>query len=345
MSNLGVHLDDDLLAHMALHHLPTKHLTTRQVMIATAESSDTALTLTGVLSQIQELIRDTNSTTNTATALNVRAKQSNINNRSSSYEQCTNGHRNPKTAHSEENCWQLHPSKNPHSNAQSSANVDTITGRALCTRVTNGAVYEKAILESGSSHHMFNNKKHFVSHQPQETKIKVANGDSMTGLGVGTVGGSSLGLPLPLSDALLVPELKYNLVSLVKLAQKGCSLEFKDNNRFEVKQDDKIALTGRIINRLMGLDLEIGKSYLSKHLSPPTAADGTLLHSRLGHPGTCPFQKAFPGYSPPTHCDPCVMAKHHRLPYGGKFKVAKDILDLLHSDLSRIIYPSSLGGN
>lgn len=39
------------------------------------------------------------------------------------------------------------------------------------------------------------------------------------------------------------------------------------------------------------------------------------------------------------------MAKHHRLPYGGKFEVAKDILELLHSDLSGIISPPSLGGN
>lgn len=28
MANSGVHLDDDLLAHMALHHLPAEHLTT-----------------------------------------------------------------------------------------------------------------------------------------------------------------------------------------------------------------------------------------------------------------------------------------------------------------------------
>lgn len=40
MSNSGVHLDDDLLAHMALHHLPEEHSTTRQVIIATAELSD-----------------------------------------------------------------------------------------------------------------------------------------------------------------------------------------------------------------------------------------------------------------------------------------------------------------
>lgn len=43
MANAGVKLDDDLLAHIALHHLPLEHQMTRQVMIATAESSNVAL--------------------------------------------------------------------------------------------------------------------------------------------------------------------------------------------------------------------------------------------------------------------------------------------------------------
>lgn len=133
MANAGVHLDDDLLAHMALHHIPAEHTTTRQVIIATSESSDTALTLTGVLGQIHELIRDNNSTQVVASALSTRAKPGNS--RSTSYERCTNGVHNPKTAHNEESCWQVHPSKSPHANSRTSANVATITGRALCARI------------------------------------------------------------------------------------------------------------------------------------------------------------------------------------------------------------------
>lgn len=76
MANSGVHLDDDLLAHMALHHLPAEHSTTRQVIVATAESSDSALTLSGVLSQMHELIRDHNSSKTSATALISSTKTS-----------------------------------------------------------------------------------------------------------------------------------------------------------------------------------------------------------------------------------------------------------------------------
>ena len=82
----------------------------------------------------------------------------------------------------------------------------------------------------------------------------------MTGLGVGTVTGSSLSAPLSLSGTLHVPELKCNLVSLVQLANKRCSLTFGENGKFEVTQGDKVALTGRVVDGFMELDLDLGKS-------------------------------------------------------------------------------------
>lgn len=78
MDKAGVHLDNDLLVHMVLYHLPLEYLTTQQVIIATAEESDTALTLTGVLSQIHKLIRDHASVQISATTLNTKT-QSNSN--------------------------------------------------------------------------------------------------------------------------------------------------------------------------------------------------------------------------------------------------------------------------
>lgn len=111
MANAGVKLDDDLLAHIALHHLPVEHQTTRQVMIATAESSNTALTLNGVLSQINKLVRDGDNQKTTAAALNVWSKQHQQ--QFSSYKRCLNGTHNPKTAHTVEEFWQVHPEKNP----------------------------------------------------------------------------------------------------------------------------------------------------------------------------------------------------------------------------------------
>lgn len=108
MSNAGVKLDDDLLAHMALLHLPEEHRTTRTVMVATAESSDIALTLSSVLSQINELVRDNSSTSTKSSAITAKTSPSK---RNTNYERCTDGKHNPKTSHTEEECFQVHPEK------------------------------------------------------------------------------------------------------------------------------------------------------------------------------------------------------------------------------------------
>ena len=343
MTDSGVNLDDDLLAHMALHHLPAEHKTTRQVVIATSESSNIALSLSGVLSQMNELICDGTTVNHSANALVSHFKTPNQ--RSNTYERCTKGRHNPKTAHSDESCWQLHPNKSPHNNPKTSANVATISGRALCARASRGVKTDKSILDSGSSHHMFKDQKHFSDHNSQETTIEVANGETMTGQGICTVSASHKGAPLSFGNTLHVPDLKCNLVSLVQLAKNGCSLTFKDGGRFEVTQDDEIALSGTIVDGLMELDLELGTSSLPNPCAYTVVTDSVLLHSRLGHPGRLPFIKAFPNHSPPTLCDPCILSKHHRLPYHGRFPVAKEKLEMIHSDLSGIITPASQGGN
>lgn len=95
----------------------------------------------------------------------------------------------------------------------------------------------------------------------------------------------------------------------------------------------------------MELDLDLGKSTLIKPIDFNANTNGALFHSCLGHPGCRPFSKAFPGVTPPSHCDPCILSKHHQLLYQGKFKVASERMELIHSNLSGIITPPSLGGS
>lgn len=94
----------------------------------------------------------------------------------------------------------------------------------------------------------------------------------------------------------------------------------------------------------MKLDLELGKSSQLNPFACLSAINGALLHSRLVHPSHCPFSKAFPGSNAPSPSDPCIMLKHHWLPYKGQFKVAEERLKLINSDLRGIINPPSLGG-
>lgn len=155
---------------------------------------------------MHELICDHDSSKTLATALRTCLKT--INYQSTNYKCCTNGIHNYKTAHDKAICWQLNPAKNPHYNSKSKANVASITGCALCTRDHQGNKSGESTLDSGSFHHMFKDKANSIAHSRQETKIKIANGASMTELGVGPVSGSHLGAPLSLSGTLHVPDLK-----------------------------------------------------------------------------------------------------------------------------------------
>ncbi|KAG0139218.1 hypothetical protein CROQUDRAFT_101928 [Cronartium quercuum f. sp. fusiforme G11] len=111
MGAAGVSLDDHLLAHTALYHLPEEHKTTRTVMITSAKASDMVLTLSSVLSQINELVRDGSAATPKNSTSAFSAKNTGNYKRVTNYERCLNGKHNPKTAHPESECFQLHPEK------------------------------------------------------------------------------------------------------------------------------------------------------------------------------------------------------------------------------------------
>lgn len=172
----------------------------------------------------------------------------------------------------------------------------------------NGNRSGKPILDTGTTQKMFKDRSLFAKYAPLDTTIEVANGDSIEAQGVGTVKATHLGSPLSFPNALHVPDLKTDLVSMTELAKKGCSIEFSNNGSFEVIQGSDAVLSGKLADGLMELDVDIGKSPPS-FTALATRTDGNLLHSRLGHPGPIPLSKGFPGITPPTSCDPCIMAK------------------------------------
>lgn len=153
------------------------------------------------------------------------------------------------------------------------------------------------------------------------------------------------GEPLTFCNSLHVPSLKTDLVSMVELAKKGCSIVFKESGMFEVVQDSDVVLSGNLVEGLMQLDIELGSSPPQLLYAMPAQTDGHLLHSCLGNPGSQPFSVVHPGIEAPTACEPCILSNHHRLPYKGKFKIATSYLEMLHSDLSGVISPPSLSGS
>ena len=77
------------------------------------------------------------------------------------------------------------------------------------------------LIDSGASRHMVNDPKMFKSITPESHPIKVANGQVVTSTGIGTAElPDGTGKVVRLTNALLVPDLSYNLISVAALATK-----------------------------------------------------------------------------------------------------------------------------
>lgn len=131
---------------------------------------------------------------------------------------------------------------------------------------------------------------------------------------------------------------------MLSLAKKFCLIVSKDNGHLVVMKDQDKILSGNLANRVMELDWVLGKSSPMTTLVMNTWADNLTLHRRLGHTEQKPFKVVFPKSAHPPHCEPCVLSKNHCLTYPCQFEVAANKLDNIHSDLSGIITPPSLGG-
>ncbi|MBW0531561.1 hypothetical protein O181_071276 [Austropuccinia psidii MF-1] len=142
---------------------------------------------------------------------------------------CQNGKHNPKnTTHKESSCWVEHPELRPPSNRgrkkyskQDNEDETHQTGASalLTTKILNTTEENSLVVNCGSTHHMFNNKKLFTNFI--ETKeLKIATSDptsSLISTGKGTVTIMFNNNKLILQNCLYVSNLSKNLISLLQI--------------------------------------------------------------------------------------------------------------------------------
>lgn len=114
---------------------------------------------------------------------------------------------------------------------------------------------EKFVIDSGAFNHMMNNKQYFTEFEPiNPSGIMIANGAKLTTEGKGTVSFKVKNInrktsDVILSEALYVPELETNLISVKKITEKGLSVLFNEN-KCVIAKEDKIILECNAINNL-----------------------------------------------------------------------------------------------
>ncbi|MBW0522042.1 hypothetical protein O181_061757, partial [Austropuccinia psidii MF-1] len=180
---------------------------------------------------------------------------------------------------------------------------------------------KQTILDSGASDHMFTNKNDFDTLENSTGAAQIGQeGVKIPIEGKGSVTKNSNERKITFQNALYVPKLPYNLISLSQIWNKGGDLRRLPKNKFTIEKRNQILFGGDIENGLLHIKFNQTQAIISKH-------------ERLGHPGK---EKG---------CEPCHLGKGTRKQFKKELERTKNNLDELSIDLMGPIKPESLGGS
>lgn len=151
-------------------------------------------------------------------------------------------------------------------------------------------------------------------------------------------------------NVLYVPELKTNLLSISKIIESGCKILFNEHGCEIYNQSNKLVAKAYLMNNTYQL-----KSCQSTEMQAMTAKsddDIYLWHQRMGHLNFTDINK-IPNcaegvkLSPQKQncvCITCLEGKQTRLPFPSEGSHAKELLELIHSDVCGPMKHVSIGG-
>jgi len=208
------------------------------------------------------------------------------------------------------------------------------------------------IIDSGATQHMFNNAGVFENMLPRKLNISCANAQEIEATHEGFVDlqfGDDF--VMHLQNALYVPKLNHNLLSVRALNKEGHDVIFHRNGSVVLTDNESSSsyTIGHAIGNLYHLTRETAKTNLVAAIEDPY----TIWHHRLGHPQAKVLQSiskyvtGINDLTPSTKlCEGCVLAKSHRLPFPKAAENrTKDLLGRIHSDLCGPMPTPSLIGS
>ncbi|MBW0539206.1 hypothetical protein O181_078921 [Austropuccinia psidii MF-1] len=138
-----------------------------------------------------------------------------------------------------------------------------------CALVANN---KQTILDSGANDHMFTNESDFINLKELSGGVQIGQEGVKTPIKGREVVKISNKNKIVFKEALLVPSLPYNLISLSRIWKEKGDLEILQDGKFQVIKNKKKVFGGNIENRLLHVDFDYKKAFESEH-------------ERLGHSG------------------------------------------------------------
>lgn len=212
---------------------------------------------------------------------------------------------------------------------------------------------EPWIIDSGSDRHMTSHREFFSNFVELAPSPVRTGGTVIHSVGEGSVTlnikRNDTTIEVTLNHVLYVPELTANLISVKFLAKKLNILTVfdADNCKLIDKHTKQILATGTS----KGENLYYLDTVKNTAMINTKSESINMWHKRLAHlsyPGLQRLKSMAYGINfsdDPDNCVPCIKGKIHRQPFPNqKVKRAKDVLELVHSDLCGPMEIPSHGG-
>ncbi|MBW0500317.1 hypothetical protein O181_040032 [Austropuccinia psidii MF-1] len=132
---------------------------------------------------------------------------------------------------------------------------------------------KRTIIDSVASNHMFTNKNDFDTLENSTGAVQIGQeGVKIANEGKGPVTKNSNGRKIPFQNALYIPKLPYNPISLSQTWNKGGDLKQLAKNELTIEKINQSFFGGNIDTGLIHIKFNQTQAILSEH-------------ERLGHPG------------------------------------------------------------
>ena len=176
----------------------------------------------------------------------------------------------------------------------------------------------------------------------REMVIKVGSGHSVAATNIGSTSLIlSSGHKLSLDDCLVLPKGLKNIASISVLCKKGYAFNFSDDV-CDIYFRNKYVGKASLLNGLYYINVQddISVSTITSKRKAFDANQRFLWHLRLGHANDRKILELEKdgilgplGLDPYPTCESCLKGKMTKSPFTGTFTRAKDLLELIHSDV------------
>ncbi|MBW0545088.1 hypothetical protein O181_084803 [Austropuccinia psidii MF-1] len=132
-----------------------------------------------------------------------------------------------------------------------------------------------SIIDSGANRHMFSSRKDFIQYKPCDGQVQIGKqGSKVSLVGRGNILKKFHGQQILLKNALHVPKIQYNLISLNEIWENNGILKKKNYQKFSICKGKEEIFSGNIRNGLLEVDFD--DEGIDAQVSE---------HERLGHIG------------------------------------------------------------